>query len=439
MKLTTPTWIALSAALLASAQTALGSDIGITKKLMEFDVTQPAREDYREQVIGANPIEEAVRLAWRQVGDDATAPLVLWLSAPERFGAGMTASDVRVTLGRPASIALQPGAADHPRLGRLAVTIPANRLEVISTHPASRGRWMDPRTLVVFDLSVAIDFGIDASAPYVRASQAMVAVDKVMVLPLNELSALELSGDRRRSPAAATAAYADVIARALHAVPVPIASAFNDRLHAQARHLALPADETFNGGAVEGARIVIAAFKTKPTSQSELAISATWRKALGELMDDCAPVQAGARWISGPRPYGGGDPPRQSAQASRIEPRADRGENFSCLSIVRVPSAAPIEITWAQPIRAGSGALSAGGVMLEATPLNFGNPVRPQDGRVHQLALGREAAANGQTQGGSAMRGHAITPTAAGDTLRLSRADAGRAAMVARAPREPSQ
>lgn len=438
MKITSSTHIALSAALLASAQTAFCNDIGITKKLMEFDVTQPAREDYQEVVIGANLIDEAVRLAWRQAGDDATARLVQWLSAPDRFGAGMSASEIRVTLGRPASIALQPGAADHPRLGKLAVTIPANRIELISTHPASRGRWMHPHTLFVFDLSAVIDIGIVASAPYVRASQALVAVDKVMVLPLNELSALGLSADRRLPNGDSQTAHADVIAQAFRAADLPMAGTFNDQLRAMGRHLPLPQDETFNGGAVEGARIVIAAFKAKPAKEGDVAISTSWHKSLGELMNDCAPVGAGARWISGPKPYGGGEAPRQAAHALRAYPRADGGENFSCLSIVRVPSGAPVEITWRQPIHLGPNEALAEGVTIEATPVNFGNPVQFPDSQVHQLALGREMSSKVQALRGSAVSSQAITSAAAGDALRLSRSDLPRPALPP-VPREPNK
>lgn len=428
MKLTNSTRIALAAAALACAQAAPCSDIGITKKLMEFDITQPAREDYREQALGANLVDEAVRRAWRQADEEATAKLVQWLSAPERFGAGISASDLRLTLGRPAAITLQPGAAADARQGRLAVTIPANRMELISTHPASRGGWMHPRTLVVFDVAVTIDFGIVAHPPYVQASKAVVAVDKVMALPLNELSALALAADGRRSTADGKSAYAEVLAQAFDAVRLPLSRAFNDQMHALARQLALPAGETFNGGAVEDGRIVIAAFTAKAASESDLAISATWRKSLGELMDDCAPLEAGARWISGPRPYGGGMAPREIAQAFSTYPRADGGENYSCRSFVRVPAGAPIEITWAQPIRLDSGAEAAGGITLEAMPLDFANPVQSQGTHLHRLALGRAPARSVQAQGTTAAGAHAITSAKAGATLRRSRADAAHAA-----------
>lgn len=434
MKLTTSTRIALSAAALACAQTAPGSDIGITKKLMEFDVTQPAREDYREQALGANLIDEAVRRAWRQVDEEAAARLARWLSAPERFGAGISASDLRLTLGRPAAIALQPLAAADPRAGRLAVTIPANRMELISTHPAARGGWMQPRTLVVFDLAATIDFGIVANAPHVRASRYEVALDKVMVLPLNELSALALAADGRRSPEDVRAAYADVLAQAFDAVRLPLARAFNDQMQALARHLALPAGETFNGGAVEDGRIVIAAFTAKPAGESDLAISAAWRKTLGTLMDDCAPLEAGARWISGPRPYGSGEPPRQIAQAFGTYPRADGGDSYSCHSLVRVPAGAPIEITWAQPIRLGSGEPAAGGITLEATPLDFANPVQSQGTHLHHLVLARTPARNVQAHGVPAQGTHAIPSGGAGERLQLSRSDAARGPAPAVSP-----
>lgn len=389
MKFSESGYTAIGAALLAWAAAAHAGDVGVAWKLMDFDVAQPARRAYREQPVGANPIDDAVALAWRQAADQAAAPLARWLSTPNRLGSGMTARDVRIVFARPAAIALQPGGAAGS--GRLVATIPGNRVDLVSSHPASHGGWMDPRLEVAFDLALAVDFEIVADSPHLRAYRAAVTVDKVAALPLNELAAIEFAADRPATARDHRAALASVVREAFGAVPLPLAAGLNDQLRARAAQLALPPGEVFNGGAVEGSRIVIAAFRRAAVKEADLAVAATWKKSQGELIDDCAALDVGARWVAGPPPYGGGEPPRQAARADRVYARSDRGESYVCLALVRVPAGAPVEITWGQPIRGAAGESAASPMQpgVEAVPVDFSNPVQTQGTRVHRLALAR--------------------------------------------------
>lgn len=438
----------LAAVLLAlgAASTAHASGIGVVKKSMEFDVTQPARENYREQVLGESLIDHAIDQAWSQVSDQALAPVVTWMSAADRIGPGMTARDIRITLGQPGSIALQSGAPANPRLGKLVVTIPGNRMELTSTHPASRGKWMDPRIRLDFDMTLTVDFGIVSSSPYVRASEAVITAGNVRVLPLNDWAAIGFSVDALISQMGGKPTIAARIRDAFAAARIPVTASFNSQLSAQAGLLALPAGEFFNGGAVEPARVVIAAYRIKPLPGADLAVSAWWPKALGELMNDCRPVGAGAQWISGPRPYGGGGvPPRQRAQALRADARSDRGDSYSCLSIVRVPSGAPVEITWAQPIRVAAGGPSSNllRVAVQARPANFSNPVHTQGIDVYKLALSREvhSGIGVRLNAGAAARANPGDPVErrAKEPVRINPADSTRTNAAAAARVAPTE
>ncbi|MCW5581626.1 MAG: hypothetical protein KIS72_09820 [Luteimonas sp.] len=135
---------------------------------------------------------------------------------------------------------------------------------------------------------------------------------------------------------------------------------------------------------------MIAAYRPAAVKEADLAVAATWKKSQGELIDDCAALDVGARWVAGPPPYGGGEPPRQAARADRVYARSDRGESYVCLALVRVPAGAPVEITWGQPIRGAAGdpdnPMQPG---VEAVPVDFSNPVQTQGTQVYRLALAR--------------------------------------------------
>ncbi len=394
-------WVALW--ILAAALGAQAQGAGLTKKLMEFDAAQPTREDYRESDLAPNLIDETIQRAWLQASGQALAPMRAWLAGANRIGAGMTARNVEIAFGHPAPVLVQPGA--DPRSGSLIVTIANNRIDFTSSHPASRGKGMDPRVELVFDLAFTVELEVVASSPYVRAGETTLAVGRVVVLPRNELAAIAYSSER---PAAQDVPPLDEWLRAaLRAANLPLAAAFSQQLRTQADALALPPSETFNGGAVEASRIVIAAFRVKPVKEADLVVWASWKKALGDLMNDCAPLAVGAHWVSGPRPYAGGDPPRQSAPAFGAYARTETGESHACMSIVRVPAGAPIQITWAPKIEVAPGAASAlhPGYAVKATPLDFTNPVRTQDSRIHRLTLIQSAdAADGVQVGAGEMR-----------------------------------
>lgn len=242
----------LPVALFAFAAAVSANDVAVTRKPADFDITQPARENARGQVIEASLIADAMQRAWLQASGQAIAALVQWMSAPDRLGAGRTARGIGITFGTPAAIVMQP--VDAAGLGRFSVTIPGNRLDLISSHPVSHGNWMDPRVRLIFDLTLAVDFSAAAGSAPIRANHASVTAGKVMVVPLNELAALDFPADRPVSSADTTAPTVALVRDVFRSVRLPVAAAFNDQLRVLTGYPALSRGATFSAVAVEASR-----------------------------------------------------------------------------------------------------------------------------------------------------------------------------------------
>ena len=121
---------------------------------MDFDVAQPAREEYRDSELGDTLINKAVEQAWSSVGSGrVTDDIKKWLQKPDRLGSGMTARDVQIRLGAPGAMQL---VSKGQATGRLTLTVPGNEIDLTTTHPLSQGPGMDPRVRVRFDLQLTL-------------------------------------------------------------------------------------------------------------------------------------------------------------------------------------------------------------------------------------------------------------------------------------------
>jgi hypothetical protein len=381
-----------AATLVAWATAAPAQGVGVTVKLLDFDVTQPDRADYRDVNAGSGIIDMAVGRAWGELSGTALDPVRQWLAASDRLGKGMTARDIEIRLGTPGAIRLTPTGQSK---GRLTVAIGGNSIDLTSTHPVSRGKWMDPRMRVNFDMTLTIDFLMVNQAPHVRATEAVLQPGNVRVSPLNFAAELGLSIDDVISSLGGTQSVENRVRDAFAAARVPVTGSFNGQLRSQAGLLALPKDYLFNGARVEPGRIVIAGYKPKPATGARVAVVATWPKDLGTLMDDCAPVGIGARWQSGPRPFSGaGEAPSATAQMQNMNPRTERSAGYACSVVLIVPQGAPVSITWADPVRVAAGSPNpmVMKTVIAARPSGWTNPIVPKQPD-YALTLARESRA----------------------------------------------
>lgn len=371
------------------ASAASAQNVGVTLKLMEFDVTQPARQEYRDVRAPDGIVDRAVDQAWSNLSGTALEPIRQWLSAPDRLGSGMTARDIVITLGAPGPMNLVPTAQHR---GRLTMQIPGNRIELTSTHPVSRGKSMDPRMRVSFDMTLEIDFGTVEQAPHVRASEAVLKPGNVRVAPLNEWAAIGLGVDKLISDLGGAQSIVDRISGAFANARLTVTNSFNAQLASQKGLLRLPDGYTYNGGRVEPGRIVLAGYKAKEMKPTTVAVVASWPKSLGELMKDCAPVGIGATWQSGPKPFIGANPaPVARAQVQNVNPRVPRGDAFICSAVLRVPAGAPLTVTWSEPVRVSVGSPNpiVMRTVLAASPQGWNNPIVP-NAPEYVLALAKE-------------------------------------------------
>jgi len=406
------TWIA-ALMLVAGTTSAQAQGVGVTLKLLDFDVTQPAREGYRDVPAGNGLISFAVERAWGDLSGTALDPVKQWLGASNRLGSGMTARDIGIQLGSPGAMQL---ASTGQSKGRLTMAIAGNAIELTSTHPVSRGKWMDPRLRVGFDMTLTIDFSMVEQPPYVRASEAVLQPGNVRVSPLNLSAELGLSIDEIVSSLGGTQTISARVRDAFAGARVPVTNAFNAQLRSQGGLLALPNGYRYNGGRVEPGRIVVAGYKVKQAAGTNVAIVATWPKSLGTLMDDCRPVGIGATWQSGPKPYSGvNEPPSTAAQMQNVNPRTERGSDYGCSAVLRVPQGAPISVTWSDPVRVNVGSPNpmVMKTVVAARPAGWANPVVAKGSEV-ALVLSRESRAGTGVQFDRAARprGNPLDPVA---------------------------
>ena len=180
-------WIA-AVALTTWTHDVQAQSVGVTLKLLEYDVAKPNLENYLGVPLPDGLIDSAIATAWKQLSGVALDPVKNWLSAANRLGNGMTARDITIRLGTPAAAQLE---ATGQSKGRITIAIAGNSIDLTSTHPVSQGTWMDPKLRVVFDMALLIDFYMADQAPYVKATTALLQPGSVTVLPTN-LSAAQI-------------------------------------------------------------------------------------------------------------------------------------------------------------------------------------------------------------------------------------------------------
>jgi len=383
--------VSLALALCLAAAGAQAAGVELTLKLMDFDVTQPAREIYRDSELGDRPINQALELAWAGVAKDGpvTDGIKAWLSKPDRMGAGMTARDIVIRLGTPGAMQL---VSTGQAKGRATIRVTGNEIDLTTTHPTSRGAWMDPRVRVKFDLTLTVDLFIEPTRPRLRAIEAVGQPSNVSLFPLNDSASIGGTLDKLLSSFGGTPSITDKVRAAMEPSKLPFTNAFNNELDRKAPSLLLPG-YAYNGGRIENGRVLIAQYKLLPRSTDRVAVVASWPKSLGELMVDCAPVGIGASWQAGPRPFAGvREPPRSGAKVTNVNPRAVRRDAYICSTVLEVPKAAPLQITWAKPvpINVGSPNPMAMRQVLAGTPAGWTNPVVPTEIE-YVLALSKQS------------------------------------------------
>ena len=384
-------WIA-AAALATWTHAAQAQSVGVTLKLLEYDVAKPNLENYLGVSLPDGLIDSAIATAWKQLSGVALDPVKNWLSAANRLGHGMTARDITIRLGTPAAAQLESTGQSK---GRITIVIVGNSIDLTSTHPVSQGTWMDPKLRVVFDMALLIDFYMADQAPYVKATTALLQPGSVTVLPTNLSAALGLSIDDIISSLGGARSVVEKVRSAFSSAHIPLTNSFNAQMAGQAKQLSVPNGYTYNGGRVEPNRIIVAGYKVKAATGTKVAVVASWPKALGTLMDDCRPVGIGARWQSGPKPFSGvSDPPSATAQVLNINFRSELGAGYNCSAVLAVPQGAPLNLTWAYPVgvTVASPNPMALKTVLVARPAGWLNPVTPND-RDFTLVLAKESGA----------------------------------------------
>ena len=416
-------------ALLAAAGGAQGNNVGVTLKLMEFDLTQPQREQYTDKNLGDGLIDFAISNAWEQQRQTAIDAIRSALSGPDKLGAGMTAREISVTLGEPQSPRLT--VQDRVR-GRLELMVPGNAVSLTTTHPISRGPSMDPRLRIGFALNLVIEFQVVSKAPFVRAQTAFVQPSGVVVQGLNLSADLGLSVDDILSALGGVRTIGEKIAGGMERSKLDITGRFNSYLAGNAGLLALPPGYVFNGGRVEPTRVLIAAYRPSQPVPVDAMIAATWPKSIGELMADCRPVEIGAQYQSGPHSLHGDAPPMAAAQVVAMNPRYSSNDAFNCYAVVSVPSGVPLNVSWARPVHVPAGGPNNKYLQatVDATPQGWSNPVVANAGSSrYKLTLSRHIGGTGagvQLNAAQAARANPGDPVASRlkDAARINPAEA---------------
>jgi hypothetical protein len=279
---------AVALAMVIATASVQAKGIDLTLKLMDFDVTQPTREEYRDSELGDTLISKAIGQAWQSVASGrVTAEMRTWLQAPNRLGAGMTARDVQIRLGQPGIPRLVNTGGQAS--GRMTLTVPGNEIDLTTTHPISQGPSMDPRVRIRFDLVLTLDVHVEPQRPRLRAIEAVAQPTNVGLFALNHWAAVGAALDHVLSGYGGTPTLAQKVQAALERTRLPFTGAFNDQMTRAQSVVVLPG-YTYNGGRIENGRVIIAQYKLKPTTTDRVAVVASWPRSLGELMNDCAPV-----------------------------------------------------------------------------------------------------------------------------------------------------
>ncbi len=428
MKRTTVTAILrrllLPVAIATAAPIAHADNIGVTLKLMDFDLTQPQREVYADKHLGEQLINQAIALAWSQQRDNATNRVAQSLLGPNRLGSGMTARNLSVNLGDPGAPRLT--VLDHVR-GRLELIVPGNSVTLTTTHPLSQGPSMDPRIRINFDLAVVVEFQVINTPPFVRALVATAQPQGVRVEPLNTWADIGLTVDGLLSDLGGARSIGEKIASGMEQSQYSFLKDFNGFLAQNAGLVTLPTGYRFNGGLVKPAGVEIAAYRVIPAAAVNVVVTATWPKSLGELMPDCGPVGIGAQYQSGPHSLRGESPPIAEAKVIAVNPRNSSPDAFSCYAVVSVPKGAPLNVSWARPVH-----VSANGpnnrylaATVNANPQGWSNPVVVNAQTYFKLALSRHIGATGagvQLNAGQAARVNPVDTVinAAGQAARIN-------------------
>lgn len=379
-------------ALLLGASAAEAQGINLTLKLMDFDVSQPMREEYRDSELGDAPINKAIEQAWAAMGGGVvTDAIKTWLQKPDRLAPGMTARDIEIRLGKPGAATLVSKAQ---ATGVATIVVTGNEIDLTTTHPMSRGPSMDPRVRVRFDLKLTIDLHVDPSAPRLRAAEAVAQPSSVDLYALNHWATIGGALDKLKSTLGGTPSLTDKVRGAMQQSQLVFTRAFNSEMDKQAGALVLPG-YTYNAGRIENGRVLIAQYRRKPSATDRVAFVASWPQSLGELMPDCGPVNIGATWQSGPRPFAGvREPHRTPAKRTNVNPRTTRRDQYICSTVLEAPKGAPLRVTWAQPIpvKIGSPNPMAMRQALAAHPSGWANPIVPTPSDIeYVLALAKES------------------------------------------------
>jgi hypothetical protein len=383
----TPVAAALALSFTAASASA---QVNLTLKLMEYDVTQPTREEYRDSELGDRPINQAIEQAWAGVASGRVNDAIKeFLKKPDRFGSGMTARDIDVRLGAPGAMQL---VSTGQTKGTATIKVSGNEIDLTTTHPLSRGKSMDPRVRIKFDLTLTIDLFIEPDRPRLRAIDAVAQPGNVNLFALNHSAAIGGAIDKLLSDFGGTPSLTDKVRGAMQQSRLGFANTFNSEMDKKAPSLVLPG-HIYNGGRIENGRVLIAQYKVKPTTPDRVAIVASWPKSLGELMNDCGPVAIGANWQAGPKPFAGvKEPKRQAGKVTNVNPRTMRRDEYICSTVVEVAKGAPLQVTWAQPVpvNVGSPNPMAMRQVLAAKPAGWNNPIVP-NAIEYVLALNKES------------------------------------------------
>jgi hypothetical protein len=406
---------AVSLVLSISATAAQSQGVNLTLKLMDFDPAQPTHEEYRDSELGDGPINKAIEQAWAAMASTrVTDAIKAWLQKPDRLGEGMTARDIQIRLGGPGAVSL---VSKGQATGVATITVTGNEIDLTTTHPLSRGPGMDPRVRVRYDLKLTIDLHIDPSAPRLGAAEALAQPNSVDLYALNQWATIGGALDKLKSTIGGTPSLTEQVRGAMQQSPVVFTSAFNTEMAKRAGTLVLPG-YTYNAGRIENGRVLIAQYRHKPYATERVAVVASWPQTLGELMPDCAPVNIGATWQSGPRPFAGvREPHRTAAKRTNVNPRSARRDQYICSAVLEAPKGAPLRVTWAQPIpvRIGSPHPMAMRQVLAAKPAGWTNPIVPVPSDIeYVLALAKESrpGTGVQSDAATAARRNPLDPVA---------------------------
>jgi hypothetical protein len=390
MKQSPSSLVAVVVMLAVCSTAAQAQGVNVTARLLDFDVAEPARENYRDTHAGTGIVNDAITRALQDLKATALAPVRDALSGPNRLGPGMTARDIEIMLGTPGAPSLLPTGQAK---GRMTIPVTGNWIDLTSTHPASRGPSMDPRMRIAFDLTLTIDMYLGTRPPHLRASAAILQPKNPVVTPLNVWAEIGLGIDDILSSLGGTQSIEARINEGFGKQRAEVTNTFNSGLAANAGLLSMPKGYTFNGGRIEPDQVIVAGYRVVPYANDRVTLLATWPKDLGAMMNDCRPVGMGASWQAGPRPYSGvAKPPRGTATVLNVNSRAERRGEFICSTILQAPKGAPLSFAWADPVRVTVASPNPAVLktVLVARPSGWVNPVVPTAPE-YALALTKES------------------------------------------------